>query len=191
MNITHKLIDGSNEELLLYIFTNGEVELNEFKDVRASIVHCHIDADGHDITEDELFEEKNVNHLVSLFMEIMKEYENKFPSAKRVVIGQAENAEVALDLLLKENEMLDGGILIKPLLNIALSDGIMIEDHTKVLIMGGSEEKDDKYIDEQEVADILSVNGYDVTTMEIDEDHNLTQLDVKVSINWIHENFYV
>ena len=191
MNITHKLIDGSNEELLLYIFTNGEVELNEFKDVRASIVHCHIDADGHDITEDELFEEKNVNHLVSLFMEIMKEYENKFPSTKRVVIGQAENAEVALDLLLKENEMLDGGILIKPLLNIALSDGIMIEDHTKVLIMGGSEEKDDKYIDEQEVADILSVNGYDVTTMEIDEDHNLTQLDVKVSINWIHENFYV
>jgi predicted esterase len=191
MNITHKLIDGNNEELLLYIFTNGEVELNEFKDVRASIVHCHIDADGHDITEDELFEEKNVNHLVSLFMEIMKEYENKFPSAKRVVIGQAENAEMALDLLLKENEMLDGGILIKPLLNIALSDGIMIEDYTKVLIIVGSEEKDDKYIDEQEVADILSVNGYDVTTMEIDEDHNLTQLDVKVSINWIDENFYV
>jgi phospholipase/carboxylesterase len=190
MNITHKVIDQSNEGLLLYVFTNGEIELKEFTDVKASIIHCHIDSEGHDITEDELFEEKNVNHIVASFMKILNEYETQFPNAKRVVIGQAENAEVALDLLLKENEMLDGGILIKPLLNIALTDGIMIEDHTKVLIMEGSEEKDDHYIDEQEVADILSVNGYDVTTVEIQEGHELSELDVKVSMNWIHDNFY-
>lgn len=190
MNITDTLIDHFNEDLLLFVLTNGEIELEEFTDVKASIVHCHIDADGHNITEEELFEEKNVQEIVSKFMEILKKYESQFPSAKKVIIGQSENAEVALDLLLKENEMFDGGILIKPLLNIALTDGIMIEDGTKVLIMEGSEQKDDHYIDEREVEDILTVNGYNVTTIEINEGHKLSELDVKVAINWLHENFY-
>lgn len=190
MNIEEKLVDDYNDELLLFVLTNGEIELNEFTDIKASIVHCHIDAEGHDITEDELFEEKNIAEIVSKFMEILKKYEAKYPAAKRIIIGQSENAEVALDMLLKENEMLDGGILIKPLLNIALTDGIMIEDGTKVLIMEGAEDKDDHYIDEKEVADILSVNGYDVTTIQINEGHALSELDVQVAMNWIHENFY-
>lgn len=190
MNITDKLIDGYSEDLLLFVLTNGEIELKEFTDVKASVVHCHIDAHGHDITEEELFEEKNVQAIVSKFMDILKKYESQFPSAKKVIVGQSENAEVALDLLLKENEMFDGGILIKPLLNIALTDGIMIEDGTKVLIMEGSEEMDGRYHDEREVADILSVNGYDVTSIEINEGHKLSELDVKVAMNWIYENFY-
>ena len=190
MNIIDKLIDGYSQDLLLFVLTNGEIELKEFNDVKASIVHCHIDSDGHDITEKELFEEKNVQEIVSKFMDTLKKYESQFPSAKKMIIGQSENAEVALDLLLKENEMFDGGVLIKPLLNIALTDGIMIDDGTKVLIMEGSEAKDDHYIDEKEVADILSVNGYNVTTIEINEGHKLSELDVKVAMNWIHENFY-
>lgn len=190
MKIEHKLIDGSSDELLLFVLTNGENVLNDFTAVKASIVHCHINSDGHDITQEELFKEQNVNHLMSEFVQIIKEYEQDFPNAKHIVIGDGENAEVALDILLKENELVEGGILIKPILNVSLSDGIRIEDHTKVLIVEGTREDDAKHIEEQEVADILSVNGYDVDIVELDEGEELSDLDVKVSMNWIHEKFY-
>jgi predicted esterase len=124
MKIEHKLIDGSSDELLLFVLTNGENVLNDFTAVKASIVHCHINSDGHDITQEELFKEQNVNHLMSEFVQIIKEYEQDFPNAKHIVIGDGENAEVALDILLKENELVEGGILIKPILNVSLSDGI-------------------------------------------------------------------
>jgi predicted esterase len=142
MKIEHKLIDGSSDELLLFVLTNGENVLNDFTAVKASIVHCHINSDGHDITQEELFKEQNVNHLMSEFVQIIKEYEQDFPNAKHIVIGDGENAEVALDILLKENELVEGGILIKPILNVSLSDGIRIEDHTKVLIVEGTREDD-------------------------------------------------
>ena len=96
---------------------------------------------------------------------------------------------MALDVLIKENELVDGGVLIKPILNITLTDGVMILDHTKVLIVVGPREEDAKHFEEQEVADILSVNGYDVETIEIDEGEDLSNLGVKVAMNWIHENF--
>jgi hypothetical protein len=54
----------------------------------------------------------------------------------------------------------------------------------------GTREDDAKHIEEQEVADILSVNGYDVDIVELDEGEELSDLDVKVSMNWIHEKFY-
>jgi predicted esterase len=190
MKVTHKLISEGSQGLVLYVLTNGEKGLDEFTDLKASIIHCHIDSNGHDITEEELFNEKNVGALMHEFVGIIKEYDAKFPNAKKVVIGSAQNAEIALDLLLKENEIIDGGILIKPILNIAITDGIMIEDKTKVLIIEGTQEDEDRLMDEQEVADILSVNGYDVSIAEIDEGGNLSDQDVKVAMNWIQENFY-
>ena len=190
MKVTHKLINESNKDLVLYILTNGEKGLNEFTDLNATIIHCHIDSDGHNITEEELFNKKNVDSLMIDFVEIIKEYDSKFPNAKKVVIGSDQNAEIALDILLKENEIVDGGILIKPILNIAITDGIMIEDNTKVLIIEGTQEDEDRLMDEQEVADILSVSGYDVSIAEIEEDGELSDQDIKVAMNWIKENFY-
>jgi hypothetical protein len=189
MKVTHKLVDESSKELVLFVLTNGEQDLEKFTDIKASIVQCHIDSDGHNLTEAELFNEHNVSHLMVEFASIIKIYDDKFPSAKKVVIGSNTNAEVALDLLLKENEIIDGGILIKPILNIAITNGIMREDKTKVLIIEGTQEDEDRLMDEQEVADILSVNGYDVSIAEIEEDGELSDQDVKVAMNWIKENF--
>jgi predicted esterase len=189
MKIKHTFINENNKELILFVLTNGEQELEKYSELNASIVKCHIDSDGHNVTQDELYNEQVVGHLMQGFVSIIKEYEAKFPSAKKVVIGSNNNAEVALDLLIKENELIDGGVLIKPLLNIALSEGIMIEDNTKVLIIKGTREDSEKQIQEQEVADILSVNGYDVNIIEIDEDETLSDQDVKVAKNWIKENF--
>ena len=189
MKVTHKLINESNKDLVLYILTNGEKGLSKFTDLKASIIHCHIDSDGHNITEEELFNKKNVDSLMIDFVEIIKKYDSKFPNAKKVVIGSDQNAEIALDILLKENEIVDGGILIKPILNIAITDGIMIEDNTKVLIIEGTQVDEERLMDEQEVADILSVSGYDVSIAEIEEDGELSDQDVKVAMSWIKEKF--
>jgi len=189
MKVTHKLIAESPRKLFLFILTNGEELLNNFNDVDANIIHCHIDSDGHDITQEELYNSKNVSHLMTEFAMVIKSYHAENNDVNAVVIGSENNAEVALDLLLKENELIEGGILIKPILNIAITDGIRIEDNTKVLIIGGDEEADSKQVEERDIADILDVNGYDVTLKELDEDEDLTPEDITVSVNWINDNF--
>lgn len=189
MKIIHNQSRKSDKNLFLFVLGNGEKELLTFNELEANIVHCHIDSDGHNITQEELFSAKNVNHLMSEFAGIIKSYHAENDDVNAVVVGSENNAEVALDLLLKENELIQGAALIKPILNIAITDGIRIEDNTKVLIIGGDEEADSKQIEERDIADILDVNGYDVTLTELDEDEDLTPEDIAVSVNWINDNF--
>lgn len=189
MYIKQKLINDTNEDLILFVLTNGEKEFNAFTSLKANVVHCHINSDGHNITQDELFSEKNVNHLMMEFLNIIKQYDDKFPIAKHIVIGSGGNAEVALDILLKENELVEGGILIKPILNVSITDGIRIEDRTRVLIIAGDKEADNKQIEEREIAEILEVNGYDVTLTELKEGKSLTGEDIQEAVNWIKKNF--
>lgn len=190
MKVVHNQTKESDKNLFLFILGNGEKELQLYNELEANIVQCHIDSDGHNITQEELYSEKNVNHLMLEFVEIIKTYQSKNKGVNFVFVGSEKNAEVTLDLLLKENELIEGAVLIKPILNIGITDGLRIEDNTKVLIIEGSGESDEKHEAEEEVADILAVNGYEVTVVEIDENENLSQSDIQESINWIKQEFY-
>lgn len=189
MKINHSKIKEASNGILVMYLSDGEKQLNGITDVDASVVKCHIDSDGHDITQEELYNEQNVNQLMVQFSELIKSYKESTGSESTVVLGSDRNAEVVLDLLLKQNVLIEGGVLIKPILNVAITDGIRIEDDTKVLIICGDQEADFKQVEEREIADILEVNGYNVTLTELDEGEMLTDKDVKESISWINKNF--
>jgi predicted esterase len=95
-----------------------------------------------------------------------------------------------LDLLLKENELIEGAIPIKPMLNIAITESVRTEDNTKVLIIGGNRQAQFKQLEETDIADILEVNGYAVTSMELEEGEDLTNRGVTDSRKWCHKNFF-
>jgi predicted esterase len=180
--------EAGNGKLLIYL-TDGEKELERLTAVDANVVKCHIISEGRDITQEELYNEKNVNQLMIQFADVIKSYKEQTNAESSIILGSDRHAEVALDLLLKENELIEGGILIKPILNIAITDGIRIEDGTKVLIIGGDQEADIKQIEERDIADILGVNGYEVTLIELDEGESLTNEDISQSMDWIQKKF--
>lgn len=182
--IEYSEIKQSNKVVL--VINNNEPLVKELVSSNFETLFCHINLEGYDLIGENLYDE----HLIG---QIVTELDSKISSLRDegfntcYVLGINDSADVALDMLIKGSEFLDGAALIKPLLNIAITDSFMTDREIPVLVVHGKKESTDQLENEDEIVELLEVNGFNVEEETIDEGSWITKDDVGHALNWLNK----
>ena len=103
-----------------------------------------------------------------------------------VPLGYSNGANIAAALLFVRPEILNRAILLRPMLPLSTHRLEHLEG-TEILVLKGTEDRVIPAESTEQLIDLLRRAGAEVTVVEVDAGHELTETDVVVAARWLEE----
>lgn len=139
-----------------------------------------------------IFDEKDVEFRTHEMVAFIKEIATKegFDASKIIALGYSNGANIAGSALLLYPNFLAGAILYRPMQpfkNVVFD--VENTNNTPVFMSSGISDPTVKATDTANYVSLLKNAGFDVTNYNLQTSHNLTQQDVKLSVEWYNKHF--
>ncbi|MDR6845702.1 alpha/beta hydrolase [Flavobacterium granuli] len=138
-----------------------------------------------------IFDEKDLEFRTHEMVHFLKEIAKKegFDSTKIIALGYSNGANIAGATIFLHPDFLAGAILYRPMQPFKnILDG-KSNSHTPLFFSSGKNDPTVNIEDTNKYLKTLNDNNLDVTFYEINTGHNLTQEDLKLSVDWFKKNF--
>ncbi|WP_220100760.1 alpha/beta hydrolase [Chitinophaga oryzae] len=139
-----------------------------------------------------VFDEPDVHFRTHEMVHFLKELsaQESFDLQKLVAAGYSNGANIAGAVLMLYPELLAGAMLFRPMQPLhGIEDPFETSRQQPVFMSSG---KMDSTVDPAATAayaTLLSANGFNVSSHNINTGHNLTQQDIDLAAGWVKENF--
>jgi phospholipase/carboxylesterase len=118
--------------------------------------------------------------------------EKHFDVNKLIALGYSNGANIAGAMLMLYPELLAGALLFRPMQPfLAVEDGFETQRQAPVLMGTGRQDLTINPVDTRRYAELLSANGFQVSTYKINAGHQLVPEDITRSVQWFRENFQI
>jgi phospholipase/carboxylesterase len=139
-----------------------------------------------------IFDEKDVEFRTHEMVSFIKELALKegFDPNKIIALGYSNGANIAGSTLLLYPNFLAGAILYRPMQPFKNVDfEVANTNNTPVFMTNGVADPTVNSADTALYVDLLKKSGFNVANFNLQTSHNLTQQDVKLSVEWYNKHF--
>jgi phospholipase/carboxylesterase len=128
------------------------------------------------------------NEMVAFIKELA--VKEKFDAGKIIALGYSNGANIAGSTLLLHPDFLAGAILYRPMQPFKIiGAGVKTSKQVPVFMSNGAMDPTIDLAATRNYVEILKNAGFDVTHHSLPAGHNLTQQDLKLSVDWYNKLF--